>query len=288
MLLVQAIGVAVPLVRLVGADLPQRLVVGHISGEASHLVQRKLHVAEQCQESLQVVVPAQPPAMCCVQVQTHPRCSGHQLGKSIRDPLFVRGNRRWIAAVRVTDVRREVRQTVRLHHQDYRHLAFKLLKHRHEWLHIVFLVLCDAISAIPLGVIVAGAIRLLRTADLTVGCLSIAITVGKVIPNQHHQLRRGLGRGVCQDTLHRTGVCTSNLLSHINPVRGRHILHLLQVLLGHPRRSRNGPIKLLGIRGVPIEALPGKGIAGCPDRDGEGGTATHDKAENEKTVATRT
>mmetsp|Transcript_118681 Transcript_118681/g.361021 ORF Transcript_118681/g.361021 Transcript_118681/m.361021 type:complete len:279 (+) Transcript_118681:498-1334(+) len=243
----QAIGIPEEArIGLPGAAHAQRLVLGHISREATDVFHRQAHIAQDLEEILNVVAPAQPSAMRGINVYLHLRNLLHQLVQGVleADPVSSHGG--GIPAMRVPRVRGQVRQAVRLQDDDDRHVIRVFLQHLHERVHVILLVLLNALRAIALVVVVAMAV-LLGAADLTDGCLCIAVTVGHVVPDQSDQRHRVLLLCVLQDALDALRGVAVDLVLFVDPIRGAHLAHRLQVLADF--------LGLHGLHGVLIPLL---------------------------------
>mmetsp|Transcript_92913 Transcript_92913/g.300471 ORF Transcript_92913/g.300471 Transcript_92913/m.300471 type:complete len:226 (-) Transcript_92913:7-684(-) len=88
---------------------------------------------------------------------------------------------------------------------------------------------------------------LLGAADLTDGCLCIAVTVGHVVPDQSDQRHRVLLLCVLQDALDALRGVAVDLVLFVDPIRGAHLAHRLQVLADF--------LGLHGLHGVLIPLL---------------------------------
>mmetsp|Transcript_35258 Transcript_35258/g.93909 ORF Transcript_35258/g.93909 Transcript_35258/m.93909 type:complete len:220 (+) Transcript_35258:857-1516(+) len=218
MLPVQAVAVAESLVWLPGTLLAKSLVVGGIRGKASDLRHGQVHALQQRGKLVQIIRPAEPAAMSCVQIDTYFRHLCRQLIHCVLDALLVRGLCRWISTVRIGKVCGEIRKAIRLqHHHDWHHLTV-FLQHCNERVNVLRRVLLQSLSAVARRIVVTCAIRILCAADLPIGSFGIAIPVRQVVPYNGHELRWRLGGRVLQNTLKTVGGVSSDLLLLINPV----------------------------------------------------------------------
>eukprot|EP00418_Pyrodinium_bahamense_P076135 CAMPEP_0179067592 /NCGR_PEP_ID=MMETSP0796-20121207/29566_1 /TAXON_ID=73915 /ORGANISM="Pyrodinium bahamense, Strain pbaha01" /LENGTH=105 /DNA_ID=CAMNT_0020764621 /DNA_START=126 /DNA_END=440 /DNA_ORIENTATION=- len=103
--------------------------------------------------------------------------------------------------MRVLQVRRQVRKTVRLYHHHNWDLILVMLQRFHERVHVLQLVLLDALRAVPQGVVVASPVTVPAAADLTRRRFRTAVPVWEVVPNEDHQLSRGCCGSIPEDAL---------------------------------------------------------------------------------------
>lgn len=243
----------------VGAAFPwahdaEWLVVGDVGGEAAELfIGQGLHDLEELDD---VVGPAEPSAMCGVQVHrgTWGLCGERVDG--IGDAFGV--GALGVDAVGVVQVCREVWQRVRLNDQRDVDPPLELAEDVCIHINVFRLVLVEAGVAASAVAVVAGAVRIVLAANLAIRRVGIAVSVWKVVDDQRDHIT--LGRGVSEDPLERRGVAPVELGLHIDPIGAGNVSHLLEVLLGSARGSSNGGLKISLVGWVDVETLPFEGI----------------------------
>mmetsp|Transcript_6020 Transcript_6020/g.19296 ORF Transcript_6020/g.19296 Transcript_6020/m.19296 type:complete len:377 (-) Transcript_6020:177-1307(-) len=265
---VEAIAVAVACVGLVRAERPQGLVVGNVCGKAAHLGHGQVHALQHPHEGHEVVLPAEPAAVGCVQVDGHLGRLGGELLDGVLDALRVGLPCGSPSATRVILVRREIRQTVRLDHNHHRHLARILLQHLDKRVRIGLLVFLETRVAVCLPRVVAPAVRLVLAANLAVGGLGMAVPVRQVVPDEHNHFGRRLGRGVREDALERLHGGPPDLRLDIDPIGGRYVSHLRKVLFDHTGAGGDGLIVRNLVGWVLVEDLAGKRVPHTRDVEG--------------------
>mmetsp|Transcript_92912 Transcript_92912/g.300468 ORF Transcript_92912/g.300468 Transcript_92912/m.300468 type:complete len:462 (-) Transcript_92912:7-1392(-) len=260
---VQAVTVPAALVRLPGAELADRLIVGHVRGKATHTVKRKVHFLQHQQVLLKAVGPAEPAPVGRVQVYRRVGLA-RELFDGVLDARPVSSLSSCVPAVRVLLVGRQVGQAVRLDDDRRRHLAPVLPQQRNEGVHVLLPVLTEAVAAIGDCVIVASAIRVLRAADLAIRGACVAVAVGKIIPDEDHEGRRRLGGGVRQDALQGPRAPAVELRLHVDPVGRSDPPHPQQVLPHLPGACCNRVVVLPLVLRVHVESSALKRVRrGC-------------------------
>mmetsp|Transcript_18672 Transcript_18672/g.59313 ORF Transcript_18672/g.59313 Transcript_18672/m.59313 type:complete len:230 (+) Transcript_18672:668-1357(+) len=165
---VQAVPIPETVIRLVRAELPQGLVVCYIRCEAAHLGDWQIHGRQCRHEAHEVVLPPKPTSVCRIEVHGYPRRLGGELLHGVLDALPVGLPGRLTSATRIVCIRCEVREAVGLNNNCHGEPARIRLKHLHEGVCIRLLVLPEALRAVRLVRVVAPAVRLVLTADLSI------------------------------------------------------------------------------------------------------------------------
>mmetsp|Transcript_68750 Transcript_68750/g.194035 ORF Transcript_68750/g.194035 Transcript_68750/m.194035 type:complete len:353 (+) Transcript_68750:42-1100(+) len=245
------------------AHLAQALVASHVRREAAEVLCHTQALDGQ-HEVLHVVLPAQPTTMASIQVDGGTWRHLADALHSIRYAGLVRCNSGRIAAARIRPVCRKVRQGVRLDNQDDRHFVVVLLQHTHDLVNVLGLVLLDTCSTITRRIVVApaAAVSQVRAADLAIGGFRMTVAIRKVVDNEGHQLRRGLGSGILQDALHGLGALPADLGLGVQPICRGHLDHLFQGRLDLALCRLDGLLRLLRIRWVDIELGSLERVAG--------------------------
>lgn len=179
-----------------------------------------------------------------------------------------------VAAVVVGHVGGQVGQAVGLNDGNDGHPALVLPQQRRQGVNVGALVLGNARSAVPAGVVVARAVCIVGAADLAIGGLGVAVAVGQVVHDQHHRLRRLLAGGVGKNARHGHAVVgvPGNLGRGVHPEGRRHAAHELEVGAGGGVSARGNGGRDLGHKGrVDVKGLASKGVARGGSR-GSGGS----------------
>mmetsp|Transcript_47187 Transcript_47187/g.88271 ORF Transcript_47187/g.88271 Transcript_47187/m.88271 type:complete len:242 (+) Transcript_47187:784-1509(+) len=201
------------------AHLAHVLIAGHVAGKTA---QKLGHTkAFDCPHIvLHVVLPAQPATMASIEINCCRWVCFRQSLHGIPHSFLVCALGSFIPAPRVTLIRGQVGQRIRLDDKHNWHLTGILRQNLCNLVDIFRCVLPQTFTAraITNGQVITTPILLVAAAKFTIGCLRMAVAVGQVIHDEDHQLRLWLGCSILQNALHTVRAAAEDLVPLVQPV----------------------------------------------------------------------
>mmetsp|Transcript_8149 Transcript_8149/g.25135 ORF Transcript_8149/g.25135 Transcript_8149/m.25135 type:complete len:724 (-) Transcript_8149:776-2947(-) len=163
-------------VDVVGARLTEVLVVGDVGRKAAQVV-LNAQVGDGSHEGVEVGIPAEPAAVCGVEVEGDLVGVLGDLLDGVCDALGVGVLGSLVAAVGVVRIGREVWERVRLDDNSNRDNTVELAEDSDVRVYVGCLVLLDALGTVSRVVVVAGAVAIVSAADLPARGVGVAVAV---------------------------------------------------------------------------------------------------------------